>query len=335
MTGVISDREVLAYLECLSTVNTRDATRLALGLVEQVGLASVVTALLSSAQVEVGRRWQVNEWSVAQEHAATAITEDVLAALVRHAPTDKSPVPDRRPVVVACVEGEWHSLPARMAAHLLSHLGWSVVFLGASTPADQLRRYLAQVDAAALGVSCTVPLFLHGALRSIRAGQAAGVPVLASGRAFGSDDRRAARLGADHWAESIGTANDRLQHLDERRLESEPANEAAWFAIEAARTDVVRDAMQSLTASFAPLSAFDDRQLEQTEEGLNCIVSHLAISMLVDDPSTFRGLKTWLAAVLSAREVPDEALTAGLRALQSALRVSAQVPGETLTLLED
>jgi methanogenic corrinoid protein MtbC1 len=47
--------------------------------------------------------------------------------------------------VVTCAEGEWHSLPARMVAEVLRLHGWQVTFLGASTPADHLRRLLTEV----------------------------------------------------------------------------------------------------------------------------------------------------------------------------------------------
>ena len=38
-------------------------------------VVDVVQGLLGSAQAEVGRRWEANQWSVADEHAATAISE--------------------------------------------------------------------------------------------------------------------------------------------------------------------------------------------------------------------------------------------------------------------
>jgi hypothetical protein len=74
-----------------------------------------------------------------------------------------------------------------------------VSFLGASTPADRLRRFLAQVSTIEVAISCLVPVFLGGALRSVQAVHAAQVPVLVGGRAFGPDDLRA--VG---WAPTAG-----------------------------------------------------------------------------------------------------------------------------------
>src|SRR4029450_778541 len=153
-------------------------------------IQDIVQGLLARSQAEVGRRWETNQWSVADEHAATAITDAVLGVLAWRIEAAE----DQDHVVVTCAEGEWHSLPARMAAEVLRLHGWQVTFLGASTPADHLRRFVAEVGSFGVVVSCSVPIFLGGALRSVQAAQSAGVPVLVGGRALGSDDLRAPRV---------------------------------------------------------------------------------------------------------------------------------------------
>ncbi|MDI5974696.1 cobalamin-binding protein, partial [Amycolatopsis magusensis] len=61
----------------------------------------------------VGLEWAANRLSVAQEHAATAINDRVIAAAVHSRPRPRA-VLGR--VTVACVDGEWHALPARLLA---------------------------------------------------------------------------------------------------------------------------------------------------------------------------------------------------------------------------
>ena len=90
---------------------------------------------------------------------ATAITDAVLAALAWRIEAAE----DQGHLVATCAEGEWHSLPARMAAEVLRTHGWLVTFLGASTPADHLRRFVDEVGAVGVVVSCSVPIFLSGA----------------------------------------------------------------------------------------------------------------------------------------------------------------------------
>ena len=76
-----------------------------------------------------------------------------------------------------------------MASELLGLRGWDVTFLGPSVPADDLAAHLRQLLPDAAGLSCSVPLFLKGALRSIDACRAAGVPVIAGGAGFGAGGR--------------------------------------------------------------------------------------------------------------------------------------------------
>src|SRR5918992_1647561 len=190
----ITPADVGRFVDALSRRDGRAAARQALGLLEAgAAVQELVRGLLGAAQAEVGRRWEANQWSVADEHAATAITDAVLGALAWRVEAAE----DQGHVVITCAEGEWHSLPARMAAEVLRLHGWQVTFLGASTPADHLRRFLAEVDAIGVVISCSVPIFLSGAQRSIQAAHAAEIPALVGGRGFGPDDLRARRLGAD------------------------------------------------------------------------------------------------------------------------------------------
>ena len=108
--------------------------------------------------------------------------------------------------MVACAEGDWHSLPAQMFAEMLRAEGFAVAFLGASTPADHVAAFLSRQRPDALAVSCNLALFFGGVTRLADAAHRHDIPVLAGGRALGRDPRRAARLGADAWAAGIDGA---------------------------------------------------------------------------------------------------------------------------------
>ncbi len=70
---------------------------------------SVLTDVVAAAQREVGKRWQRGEWSVAEEHAATAMAISATKVVAEH--VRRLPV-TRGIVIVACAEREWHALPA-------------------------------------------------------------------------------------------------------------------------------------------------------------------------------------------------------------------------------
>jgi B12 binding domain len=133
----------------LALVEARAATDAAALAVRQLELGyrpdQVIVDLLAAAQEEVGRRWHQGTWSVADEHQATAVTD---AALYGVSAAADAPRSTRGTAAVVCALGDWHTLPARMAAELLRLDGWDVVFLGGSLPAADLTRWLSDARPA-------------------------------------------------------------------------------------------------------------------------------------------------------------------------------------------
>ena len=317
----ITQADVKRFVDHLARRDRKAAVRQALGLLEAgAPVQDLVQVLLGSAQAEVGRRWEANQWSVADEHAATAITDAVLGALGWRIEGAE----DQGHVVITCAEGEWHSLPARMAAEVLRLHGWQVTFLGASTPADHLRRFLAEVDAIGVVISCSVPIFLSGAQRSIQAAHAAEIPALVGGRAFGPDDLRARRLGADGWAPDTVAAAHLLmvwrRHPPAVAKPTASASERESLELEAAGPELVQAAMSELFLRFPPLAGYSENQLARTQEDLGYILQFLEAALLTDDPRIFLDeFLPWLTRVLTARGLPAGVVTVGLEALAAVL----------------
>jgi methanogenic corrinoid protein MtbC1 len=291
-----------------------DAGRSVVGeeLAAGVSGASILTTLLVPAQREVGARWQRAEWSVADEHASTAIVDAALAMVEQG---DAGREPTGVSVVLACAESEWHSLPARFAAQLLRENGIQVRFLGPSLPADHLREYLARLAPDALVLSTTMPTSLLGAGRCIDAAHDVGVPVVAGGAAFGPDKARAWILGADAWFGDVTQLA--VPPLRAPRAPGEPvpawsASRAVQVAAEAACDGAFAQLLRDLPAFAA---AATPAQLARTREDLAHIVDFVAVAVLVDDARVFTGFSAWLSQVLEARGVPARALSASYAAL--------------------
>ncbi|MFF0656959.1 B12-binding domain-containing protein [Micromonospora tulbaghiae] len=197
----IGPEALAAYLDHLDAADRAGAVALARGvLADGFSVADVLVDLVAVAQREVGRRWLTGSWSVAQEHAATHVSEQVVDALG----ATIGP-PRRGHAVMACVEGEWHALAARIVTEVVRAAGWRVTFLGASVPARHLVSYLHQTGPDAVLLSCVQPNRLVRAARMVEASRAAGVPVLAGGPGFGPDGRWAAAIGAAGWGAGAGT----------------------------------------------------------------------------------------------------------------------------------
>ena len=159
--GILRDRFLEAQL--------RGDRRAAMSVVLEQGLAAGVSVLdlyehvLRAAQHEIGRLWQENVVSIAQEHMATAISNLALSQLFERA--EPRPRNGKR-VLVACVEGEQHELPSRLVADTLDLAGFSVRYLGANVPTDSLLAIIAsdRPDLVALSVTMS---FHVSALREV------------------------------------------------------------------------------------------------------------------------------------------------------------------------
>ena len=117
---------------------------------------TVLLEIIAPLQARVGREWAANRLTVAQEHTATAINERSIAALAHHPAVRKAlERHGERPrgrVAVACIDGEWHALPARILAEVLRLRGWQVDYLGAQVPTPHLIAHVHPTTASV--ISC-------------------------------------------------------------------------------------------------------------------------------------------------------------------------------------
>jgi methanogenic corrinoid protein MtbC1 len=300
------------------------ADRLAAACRDGMAVDRLIDDVLRPVMVEVGQRWESNRWTVGQEHGATATIDAALAAVEGRY---LAPARGGRRIVVACAEGEWHALPARLAALRLRGEGANVVFLGPSLPAVHLGAHLKRIGAGVLGLSCTMAVHLAGARRSIAASHAVGVPVIVGGAAFATtstdDDpfgRRATAVGADAVSGPDNAAfldAPRLRSSRSSRIDTRNRQEAA--DLDVAGHDVVSAAMAELALAYRPMRAFDGDQRARTREDLAWIVRFCGAAIDVADPSVLSDFLVWVQRVLAARHVPEQALERSLESLQVAL----------------
>ncbi|MBN8230441.1 cobalamin-dependent protein [Corallococcus macrosporus] len=173
------------YLAAQLSGNRQEALRLLVddGLLCGIPLQELHLEVIQAAQYEIGRLWQENTISVAQEHLATAISQYVLAHLYRHLPRDPS---NGKIVMMACVEGELHEVGARMASDFLEMAGFDVRFLGANVPADHLARMVRETPPNLLALSVTMPFHMpqvREAVRKVRE-VSPSLPIAVGGLAF-------------------------------------------------------------------------------------------------------------------------------------------------------
>jgi len=148
--------------------------------------AQIYDGLLADAMRLVGERWETGRWSVADEHLAS---QTLIRALERVAPQLG---PDGRVgplAVLAGVAGEDHMIGLICLDHVLSEHGWTIARLGADVPAADLGRFVAKNEARLVALSASDPARLDAlaeSVASVRAIDAARVPVMLGGRLAGS-----------------------------------------------------------------------------------------------------------------------------------------------------
>lgn len=185
------------------------AALLGRALEEGRGLIDIELHMIQPALYEIGRRWQRNEVSVVQEHLATAIAQAVMTGgLLQSA----MPAANGSTVVLACVEGNQHSVGLQMVADAFQLAGWEVQYLGANVPTNALLQHVAHHRPALLGLSVSFPQQLR-VVKEIMAGLAlahgdARPAVIIGGLAINQFDRLAGQLGADAWSPDAGAAVD-------------------------------------------------------------------------------------------------------------------------------
>ena len=286
----------------------------------------ILLEVIAPAQALVGEEWAAARFTVAREHAATAISDRAIAAL-SHPTTSGRSIRGR--VTVACVDGEWHALPARLVAETLQLRGWQVDFLGAHVPTPHLIAHLHANGPDAVALSCSLATRLPAAHATIAACQAAGVPVLVGGAAFGPDGRYARLLGADAWAPDADSAVARLEDPEAMtptyrdpgdHLSALPhLADQEYTLLRRSRRQLVEQTMTGLQKRLPAMSAYTEAQREHTREDIGHIVDFLIAAVYIDRAQVLADFLEWTSGILQARNVPARTLLSALDVIATQL----------------
>lgn len=142
------------YLRLLLRGERHKASRIILDAVEAgASVKDIYLDVFQCTQKEVGRLWQMNQVSVAQEHYCTAATQFIMSQLY---PYIFSTARVGRCFVATCVGGELHEMGVRMVADFFEMAGWDTYYLGANTPTESILQTIKERDVDVLGISATM-----------------------------------------------------------------------------------------------------------------------------------------------------------------------------------
>lgn len=170
--------------------------------------------VLQPALREVGRLWQDDRISVADEHMATAITLSAMLRLSSRIGATEKPHPR---LIAACTESERHEIGLRMLCDFLDEDGWETFFLGASVPTEDLVDMVCERRPDVVACSATIEPHLpelRSTIAAVREATGDEPPlILVGGRLFIDDPELAKSVGADLTA---GDAAEAAALLKER-----------------------------------------------------------------------------------------------------------------------
>jgi methanogenic corrinoid protein MtbC1 len=264
----------------------------------------VLIGVIAAAQRTIGDRWQRGEWSVAQEHAATAMAMAATEIVARR--VAQTPI-TRGHIIVTCAEREWHWLPAAIIDCALRSDGWQTTQLGPATSPLRFSQYIQDLGPDAVAVSCSVLGALPTTRRFIEASTSAGVPAIVGGAAFGSDDVRAKALGATAWAPDARRAVEAAAGLPVVVPAVAPLPEATAQELAALDWDHLRLVDQVRRQWVVTIPAKADAAQAAVRavarDGVPHALHAVSAALLTGDPRTVSETAAWFAALLASRGV--------------------------------
>jgi methanogenic corrinoid protein MtbC1 len=199
---------VNTYLECLLRGKRQEAAEIIKKLIELgTSVKDIYLFIFQVSQYEVGRLWQCNKITVAQEHYCTAATQQIMSGLYQLIFSTKR----KGKTLVACtISGELHELGIRMVSDFFEMEGWDTYYLGANMPDNQLQASLKEYKADVLALSVTLPTHISKAatlIKNIRSNSALPkLIIMVGGYPFLNNPDLWQRVAADGFAQNADQA---------------------------------------------------------------------------------------------------------------------------------
>jgi len=196
------NEEAERYLKLVLNMKREEAVEYILNLCKSgAEISDIYLNIFQPVQYEVGRLWQINEITIAQEHYATSVTQLAAAQLY---PYIFSAHEKNKKCVTTSIGDELHELGIRMVADLLELDGWDTIHLGANTPVPEIIETIQLNNADIVAVSATMASQLDKCRTFIKELKnndlTSDVKVMVGGRLFIKNPELWEDIGADSFA---------------------------------------------------------------------------------------------------------------------------------------
>ena len=191
----------LARQFLLAVLETREqeATRLVLdAFADGATIFQLYEHVLHRVQKEIGRMWQMDEVTIAEEHFCTGIVTAIMTIMRSRA---EPVVANDRRVITATVSNETHALGIVLVSQAFESNGWTAISLGANTPATAIADAARDFGCDVIALSANMVLYVcqtADLIASLRAHPAtASIPIIVGGQPFNVVDDLWQVVGAD------------------------------------------------------------------------------------------------------------------------------------------
>ncbi|MBF0265200.1 MAG: cobalamin-dependent protein [Gammaproteobacteria bacterium] len=122
-------------------------------IIDGTSYGDICTEIIQPSMYEVGRLWQINQLSVAEEHLATVTSQNLLSSMYTQMDFKET---NHRKALFACIEDNHHALGLRMISDVFELQGWTVDYLGENTPTHSLIQMIDKQSIDLLGLSISM-----------------------------------------------------------------------------------------------------------------------------------------------------------------------------------
>jgi methanogenic corrinoid protein MtbC1 len=196
------------YLNALLMGDRHLGSQLILDAVGQgTSIKDIYLEVFQPCQLEIGRMWQTNQVSVAQEHFSTAATQMIMSQLYPYIFATKK---NNHSMVATSVSGELHEIGMRMVTDFLEMEGWDTYYLGANTPTESILRAIKDRNAKIIAISATIPFHVSKVTELVTQIRAytfgSPVKIMVGGYPFNISHGLWQQVGADGYARNAQDA---------------------------------------------------------------------------------------------------------------------------------
>jgi methanogenic corrinoid protein MtbC1 len=142
------------YLAFLLDKKKSEAKKYILDLIENgMDIKQIYIDVFQASQYELGRLWELNEITVAQEHYATAVTNSIMSIVSTYFSSENK---NGLKVITTCVGSEQHAMGIRVVNDFLEMDGWETYYMGANVPTKSVLSAIEEVEPDILALSVTL-----------------------------------------------------------------------------------------------------------------------------------------------------------------------------------